>query len=138
MIHPSELISAYLDGELSSAERSQLHHHLSGCGRCSAELEDTQRVRAAVRSLPLLEMPDDILAAAAGAEVIPLHRNRGVWVGAAAAIIALVIAVAALVTPPPTSISVDELSSRFGARVSLDPAFGPAKVVVPELTGLTE
>jgi hypothetical protein len=47
--------------------------------------------------------------------------------------VALVIAVAALVTPPPNSVSVDDLSSRFGARVSLDPAFSPAKVVVPEL-----
>lgn len=136
MTHPSELISAYLDGELSSVERAELLDHLSGCGRCSAELEDVQRVRAAIRSLPVLELPADILPAVKGAaEVIPLHRNRGVWVGAAAAVIALAIVGAALLTPPPASVSVDELSSRFGARVSLDPAFGPAKVVVPELTG---
>jgi hypothetical protein len=25
----------------------------------------------------------------------------------------------------------DELNSRYGARASLDPAFGPAKVIVP-------
>ncbi len=36
-------------------------------------------------------------------------------------------------TPPAPSVSVDDLSSRFGARVTLDPAFGPAKVVVPQL-----
>lgn len=139
MTHPSELIGAYLDGELSPSERMELLGHLSGCGKCSAEMDDIQRVRAAVRSLPLLELPDDILPGVdASPDVVPLHRNRGVWVGAAAAAAALIIAVAALLTPPPSTVSVDELSSRFGARVSLDPAFGPAKVVVPELTGLSE
>jgi hypothetical protein len=57
-------------------------------------------------------------------------------VGAAAAAVALVIAIAALVTPSSPSIALDELNSRYGARASLDPAFGPAKVVVPDLTEL--
>jgi hypothetical protein len=57
-------------------------------------------------------------------------------VGAAAAIVALVIAVAAIVTPSTAAISVEELSSRYGARASLDPAFGPAKVIVPQLMDL--
>ncbi len=137
MNHPSELISAYLDGELVGDETSQLLGHLATCGRCAIELEETQRVRTAVRSLPVLDMPIGLVPEA-DAVVIPIHRNRGVWVGAAAAVVALVIAVAAIVTPPPTSVSVDDLSSRFGARASLDPAFGPSKVVMPELVGLTE
>lgn len=137
MTHPSELISAYLDGELASSEQSRLVDHLSSCGRCSAELAEIQAVRSAVRSLPILELPSGLIPEGDG-EVVPLHRKRGVWVGAAAAIAAVVIAVAALVTPPPTSVSIDDLSSRFGARVSLDPAFGPAKVVVPELEVMGE
>jgi len=135
--HPSELISAYLDGELVGDEGSQLLRHMATCGRCAAELEELQRVRTAVRSLPLLDMPQGLVPEA-DAVVIPIHRNRGVWVGAAAAVVALVIAVAAIVTPPPTSVSVDDLSSRFGARASLDPAFGPSKVVMPELGLLSE
>lgn len=137
MTHPSEMISAYLDGELESAEQARLIDHLSGCGRCSLEMEEIQAVRSAVRSLPILELPVGLIPEA-HAEVVPLHRNRGVWVGAAAAVVALVIAIAALVTPPPASVSVDDLSSRFGARASLDPAFGPAKVVVPDLELLGE
>jgi anti-sigma factor RsiW len=132
MTHPSELISAYLDGELSGSERAKLMQHLAGCGKCSADLEDMQRVRTAVRSLPVLEIPEGLIPEA-DVEVIPIHRNRGVLLGAAAAVVAFVIAVAALVTPPAPSVSVDDLSSRFGARVTLDPAFGPAKVVVPQL-----
>lgn len=137
MTHPTESISAYLDGELSADERAELMTHLSSCGRCAADLEGIQRVRAAVRSLPVVEVPED-LSGDLDRDVVPIHRNKGVWIGAAAAVIALVIAVAALFTPQPASVSVDDLSSRFGARVSLDPAFGPAKVVVPPFTGASE
>lgn len=131
MMHPSELISAYLDGELSRDEMRALAEHLVGCGRCSEDLAEIQAVRSAVRSLPILELPLGIVPGAE-AKILP-HRNRGLWVGAAAAVAALVIAVASIFTPAPAPVSVDDLSSRFGARVSLDPAFGPAKVVVPEL-----
>lgn len=132
MSHPSELISAYLDGELTVAEHVDLQRHLSACGSCALEIEEIQQVRSAVRSLPVLELPAGVIPEA-DAEVIPIHRNRGLWVGTAAAVIALIIAIAALVTPPPATVSVDDLSSRFGARVTLDPSFSPAKVVMPAL-----
>jgi hypothetical protein len=74
----------------------------------------------------------------ADADVVPLHRNKGFLVGAAAAVVALVIAIAALVTPAAGTVSLEELNSRYGARASLDPAFGPAKVVVPDLAELLE
>ena len=137
MTHPSEMISAYLDGELTRAEASALFTHMGSCGKCVAEMEGMQRVRTSIRSLPLIEMPPGLLGEAE-AEVVPLRRNRGFWVGAAAAGIAVIIAVATMLTPQPSALSVDDLNSRFGARVSLDPAFGPAKVVVPDVRDLTE
>ncbi len=131
MSHPSELISAYLDGELTAPETRRLLAHLSSCGRCIAEMEDTQRIRAAVRSLPVLDLPSGLVPEI-DAEVVPFRRNRGVWVGAAAAVVVVLISVAALFAPAPPSVSAEDLTSRFGARVSLDPAFGPAKVVLPD------
>jgi anti-sigma factor RsiW len=131
MSHPSEMISAFLDGELDAQEAAGLKAHLASCGRCAGDLGEFQRVRSAVRSLPLLELPAGLVSGA-DAELIPLRRHRGVMVGAAAAIVALVVAFAAMLTPPSPTVSIDDLSSRFGARVSLDPAFGPAKVVVPD------
>jgi len=131
--HPSESMSAYLDGELHGAELSNLVGHLGSCGRCSAELGDLQRVRAAVRSLPVLELPVGLVPEA-DPVVVPLRRNKGMWAGAAAAVVIAMIAIAALVTPDPQT-SINELNSRFGARASLDPAFGPAKIVVPPLVG---
>lgn len=130
MNHPGELLSAYLDGELTRGEHATLVEHLGGCGRCSAELGELQRVRSAVRSLPVVEMPVGTVPEA-DPVIVPLRRNRGLWAGVAAAVVAAVIAVAALITPDPASVTIDELNSRFGARVSLDPAFGPAKTPVP-------
>lgn len=132
MSHPSELISAYLDGALNRGEVGALIDHLSNCGRCTEELEAMQRVRSAVRSLPMVELPPGLVPET-DPVVVPLRRNRGLLVGVAAAAVAVVIAVAALVTPPTQPISVEDLSSRFGARVSLDPAFGPGKMAVPAL-----
>ncbi|HZD23747.1 MAG TPA: zf-HC2 domain-containing protein [Acidimicrobiia bacterium] len=134
MSHPAELISAYLDGELHEPELGDLVRHLGSCGRCSVEMEQIQSVRSAVRSLPLLELPEDI-APYDDARLVPLPSRKGIWIGAAAAVVAVVIAVAALLTPSPGTVTVDDLNSRFGARVSLDPAFGPAKVVVPLESG---
>jgi anti-sigma factor RsiW len=137
MTHAGELISAYLDGELTRAEIDQMFAHLSSCGRCTVEMQQMQAVRSAVRSLPLLELPAGLIPEA-DPVVVPLRRNRGFLVGAAAAVVALVIAVAALVTPATPAISIEELNSRYGARASLDPAFGPAKVIVPGLVDVPE
>jgi len=131
--HPDLLISAYLDGELSLDERQTLMSHLGGCGRCSREIRELQDIRAAVRSLPVLDLPPGLVAEA-DAEIAPVRHNRGVWVGAAAAVVAAIIAVATLFGPNPPTITVEDLNSRLGARVSLDPAFGPAKVIIPEVT----
>lgn len=130
MRHPEEALSAYLDGELHGKELQGLLGHLGECGRCSAELEEVQAVRAAVRSLPVLEVPDGLFSDT-DHTVVSIRKKPAVWVGAAAAVVAAVIAVATLFTPEPPTISVEDLNSRFAARVSLDPAFGPAKVIVP-------
>lgn len=130
MKHPSMLISAFLDGELSESELSTLERHLASCGRCVAEMQDIHRVRSAVRSLPVVELPLDLVYEGEPAPVAHLHRYRLVWTGAAA-VVAVVITLATLLTPDPAGLNMEDLTSRFGARVSLDPAFGSAKVVVP-------
>lgn len=137
MNHAGELISAYLDGELAGSEVDQLFGHLASCGKCAAEIQELQSVRSAVRSLPVLELPPGLIPEA-DAELIPLHRNRGFLVGAAAAVVVVVIAIAAMFTPSAATISVEELNSRYGARASLDPAFGPAKVVAPYFSDVLE
>jgi anti-sigma factor RsiW len=135
--HPDELISAYLDGELHGTELHGLLRHLGGCGRCASELDHVQVVRAAVRSLPVLEVPDGLVSAL-DAEVIPFRKRRGLLAGAAAAAVAIVITLASLASDGRPMVSVEDLNSRLAARVSLDPAFGPAKVIAPDIAAVTE
>jgi len=128
MKHPSALISALLDGELNAIESAQLHGHLASCGRCSAELQDVQRVRAAIRSLPVLDLPPDLMFEGEP-NVVPFRRRRYL-IASAAAVVAVIVTVATLFAPePPPSTSYDDLARSLGAVVSRDPAFGPGKVL---------
>jgi anti-sigma factor RsiW len=134
LIHPTEQISAYLDGELHGPELTQLMDHLSRCGKCTAELEQMQIVRSAVRSLPVLELPEGLVSEA-DRVVVPLPRRKGMWAGVAAAAVVAAIALAAIVTPPQDEVSLQQLNSMVGARSTLDPVFGPAKVSAFPLVG---
>lgn len=52
MTHYSDRLSAYLDDELSPAERQAVDAHLGVCTACTEELEGLRRVIAAARALP--------------------------------------------------------------------------------------
>lgn len=49
--HPREQLSAYLDGELTSAQRAELQVHLAACAQCARELEELALVGQAAREL---------------------------------------------------------------------------------------
>ena len=128
MTHPSELLSALLDGELTAQERIQVAEHLAACPECGDELNDLHFARTAVRSLPLLDLPSGLGPAGETlAEVLPLNRRPPVWIAAAAAaILALFIGVATILAPPTTlEVRLDQLSDQYGARTSLEPAITP-------------
>lgn len=90
-----------------------------------------------MRSLPVLEVPDGLIPAL-DAEVIPFWSRRGLLAGVAAAAVAIVITFASLASGGQPTVSVEDLNSRLAARISLDPAFGPAKVIPPEIAAVTE
>lgn len=51
--HPkSEVLSEYMDGELSPREVAELEAHLAECAGCSALLRDLERVRSQAKALP--------------------------------------------------------------------------------------
>jgi len=126
--HPSEPLSALLDGELTEPDRTRVVDHLSTCHACRDELNELHSARASVRSLPLLDLPSGLSPVEKGvAEVLSLRRRPPAWVAAAAAaILALFIGVATILAPP-TSLEVrlDQLSDQYGARTSLEPAITP-------------
>jgi anti-sigma factor RsiW len=133
--HPSELLSAFLDGELTEQERTQVVEHLANCSACGDELTNLHFARAAVRSLPLIDVPPGLGPAGEGfAEIRPLTRRPPVWIAAAAAaILALFVGIATILAPPTTlEVRLDQLSDQYGARTSLEPAITP-RTPVPVL-----
>jgi anti-sigma factor RsiW len=117
--HLGDIVSGYLDGELSASERHRAESHLAGCDHCRDQLTDMMFVRARLRALPMLELPAE--PNVVGTEVVPIHRRTRILMGAAAAAVAMVLALAAG-TPPGevVDLSGHEFSMTYGARASLD------------------
>jgi anti-sigma factor RsiW len=136
MTHPGELLSAFLDGELTPDEHRRVMRHLAGCEACANELAGLQQARAAVRSLIVMEPPPGLIPAP---ERPPAHRRIPVWVAAAAAaVLALFIGVATVAGPRTAlEIRLDEISTQYGARTSLDPDVTPRQVIpaIPAVGG---
>jgi anti-sigma factor RsiW len=118
-MHPRELISAHLDGELDPVAEARVAAHLESCPACAAELEDVAAARQSIRSLP---EPPGAAGALAGAR----RGSRGVrrWavaVTAAAATAALAGAVALGPGVADAPFDLDALVEQHTARVVLDP-----------------
>ncbi|MDH3248645.1 MAG: zf-HC2 domain-containing protein [Acidimicrobiia bacterium] len=126
MIHLGESLSAHLDGELSVGEARLVAGHLEVCGACRAEFDDLAAARAAVRTLPALELPDSIVAAIPRTERRRPRMPAPQWAAAAAAVLALAVGSAALLDePPPEPISASDLGAVYVARVSVDRVLPP-------------
>jgi anti-sigma factor RsiW len=57
-------ISAYLDGDLSSARAVTLERHLEGCTCCTDFASSLRQAVAACRAAGLCQLPDDVRARA--------------------------------------------------------------------------
>ena len=51
------LLSSYIDGEVSAAERRRVEAHAAGCSECRDEIESLRATVELVRALPDLELP---------------------------------------------------------------------------------
>ena len=118
--HLGDRLSAYLDGELSTAEQRQVSDHVVSCEQCREELHDLDKARTAVRSLPGMDTGqlDRV-------PTLPTSRRRRVAVAGGvgiAAAVALFFALTLGGQPQPT-VSLEDLSSHHIARSSAEPGF---------------
>jgi anti-sigma factor RsiW len=60
----SELLTAYLDGELRPGELEMVVEHLTDCSNCILEFHELKEMRAALRSLPYLKAPERLVRSA--------------------------------------------------------------------------
>ena len=128
--HLGDRLSAYLDGELVTLEHRRVTRHLVECPDCRVELQELDRARIAVRSLPGV---DTTSTGEIPVTPGPGHRRRYVaaGIGVAAAAAALVVGMAVGNGDEP-AFSLDDLGTRHIARASAEPGFAvlPASVEV--------
>jgi len=127
---PDDRLSAYLDGELDTAERQAVDGYLEASPEWRAELEEVAYARDALRQLPTHEAPpgfwDDVLApdmaTARARRRSRVPRVIGIAT-AAAAVAAAVIASVAIPSPDRVSPRVPAMSDSHAVRnsVSDDP-----------------
>lgn len=114
-----ELLSAFLDGECTAAERASLEARLASSAELRAVLDDVRAARAAVRALPPRDAPPEfwarILATEPGtgadpAPVVDLatarrSRRPARWVAAVASAAAAAVIAAVVLVPEPESVT---------------------------------
>ena len=93
-----ELISAYLDGDLDTAERDDLLAHLASCADCRQTLESYRRIGGQIRALPRAvpppELRDAIFAETVGSssrKIYLISSRLGYSVAALAAVVLIFI-----------------------------------------------
>ena len=96
MTHPLEQLAPYVDGSLTGPERLEVERHLASCAQCRSEVAVASEARAALRSMPEVEVPTDlgVPALEAMAKGEAQHPGPPRWVRAmpfvaAAAVVAL-------------------------------------------------
>jgi anti-sigma factor RsiW len=127
--HLGDRLSAYLDGELVTMEYRRVTRHLVDCSDCRMELQELDRARIAIRSLPGVDtgLTDQI-------PVIPTRKKRRRYVAGgigAAAAAALILGIT-MTGGNQATFTLEDLSTRHVARASAEPAFAilPAMVEV--------
>ena len=129
--HSGDLLSAFLDGELSPQEQDGVRAHLEECAQCRRELQLTGEARAFVRDLGPVDPPFGFF------ERMLHPRNR--WARAGVAVLAgaaaASVAVMALAAPrePHVSPHVARLVDAHTASASTsgDPISGMTPAAVP-------
>ncbi len=118
--HLGEELSAFLDGELTTAEMPVVTAHLDSCVDCRHELADLDRSRTAVRALPGLEPP----AFLEFHEKADGRKRRGLRTAVAVAAGVAAVAIAFSIGPfsttgEPSSVTISDLDARHAAVASV-------------------
>jgi len=123
----SEMLSAYLDDELTPKERERVEAHLKECPACVAELRSLQQTVALLRELPPLRVPRSFTIRPQTLAERPRSALRAYLRLRAAT--ALVAALLALVLAGDMMLRIGLSVGEVGIRKAAAPPATPAQVV---------
>jgi anti-sigma factor RsiW len=72
---------AYLDGDLSPAEKSAVDRHLAACEACRLALTARTRIMEAAAGLPAFDLPTDFATGIMARVPVPAARSRSLFRG---------------------------------------------------------
>ena len=129
--HLGPELSAYLDGELVTAELPLVIDHLRECAQCREELVGLDSARAAVRALPRVEPPT--LLDVHRSEKEKRQSSRWRVASAIAGVAAVVVLTLGFTSAPPPeeAPNVDSFADRHIARASVESGFSMLPALAP-------
>jgi anti-sigma factor RsiW len=129
--HPGPELSAYLDGELTTAEFPVVTTHLRECAQCRHELHQLDAARIAIRGLPRVE-PPALLDVHREAKRSERHRVRRLVTAAAGIAAALVVTLGITSsTPQQDPVDLGSFEDRHIARASVESGFAILPALAP-------
>jgi hypothetical protein len=146
-----ERLAAYMEGDLSPAEREQAERHLAECATCAEALVELRAIVGEAAQLPLLTPPRDLWAGIEARISTPVTRLEGARASvrraprrhwqlamAASALIAVSAGATYLITtravatgPQPVTVAATATAPRVDTQAATAPATAPAPTPPP-------
>jgi hypothetical protein len=146
-----ERLAAYMEGDLSPAEREQAERHLAECATCAEALVELRAITGEAAQLPLLTPPRDLWAGIEARISTPVTRLEGARASvrraprrhwqlamAASALIAVSAGATYLITtravatgPQPVTVAATATAPRVDTQAATAPATAPAPTPPP-------
>ncbi len=131
-----ELLTGWLDGELTSDERAEVEKHLPACKSCRRELEELRDLVGAVKSLPEHPAPasisegvrKEISGSAGGGKVHSFPRRKWSWIESAlsaAAVLFVAVNVVYISSLPRESVEPSTETADVPATIAMEPKRPP-------------
>ncbi|MGV3466269.1 MAG: anti-sigma factor family protein [Heyndrickxia sp.] len=136
--HVDELLSAYIDDELSEMEREKVKNHLELCTRCDAEFHELQEIKEGISFLyGSIEIPDFQFENAVMAKIKELNPKTSIYyrwiVGVPTLFMAIIIAISLFAFSDIFYVGVTVASEMIKIAVSLSHTFVSVLSSIPFL-----
>jgi hypothetical protein len=76
-LHVGELLSGYIDGELTQQDRQRVRLHCAKCSSCSAQLEELRTLRGEIGNSMLSEVSEEVWRETSADKAVNASRGIG-------------------------------------------------------------
>lgn len=98
--HVGELLSGFIDGELTQQDRQRVQIHIDSCEKCSADVDELRLLRQTVGKARLSSLDDDVWRETMDDTMVKASRGIGWLLVVGAVLLGAGLGVYELVTSP--------------------------------------